>query len=273
MERFQNAERSGGDTSFRGFWRTAAAIAKGLGQAIFTTYSLGARAMLLAPAIALFAILPEMAQHVAEISLGMFNSTDAFRAHAVDPLRMGFGYVKIAGVALSILATARFFAFGAVRAALLVRPAVLARILLGIAMLIVAALPFEWMRSQGLPTAVDVALMLTSSVLQAPLMVYVLAILIEDRSMTLRLAFTEYWPTAILMMLLLGAAFLPAQVLHMMNHHWAIGSPDAAVWALMLFDSLVVGFLAVLIGAGLFVGYRTGASWRGWTIRPESLRR
>ena len=273
MERGHSRAGADGASSAEGIGRKIGGTVRSLGQALFATYRLGGRTMLAAPAIAALAILPEMAQYVAEISLGMFESTDAFRAHSTSSLRMGFGYVKLAGLALAIVATARFWAFGSVRAALLVRPAALVRIVLAVALLIAAELPFKWLRGEGLPVALDMALMLTSLLIQAGLTVYVFSVLIEDRAMTLRRAFTDYWPTAIVMTLLFGAAFLPAQALHMMNHSGAIGSPDAVVWALMLFDSLLVGLMAALIGAALFVGYRTGATWRGWTTPPGQLAR
>ena len=69
-----------------------------------------ARLFWLAPLIPLIAILPEFVQHVWEVNAGMFASKAAFNAHAMDPERWQFGYFKIAGLVLSILAAARFWA-------------------------------------------------------------------------------------------------------------------------------------------------------------------
>ena len=44
--------------------------------------------------------------------------------------------------------------------------------------------------------------------------------------------------------------------LHSQNHYWAMGQSDALIWMLMVFDSLVVGLLAVAWGTAIHHGYR-----------------
>ena len=235
---------------------------RGTGKALYDTYRLGGRTVTAAPLILAIAILPELAQHVVEISLGMFHSLADFRAHAADPLRMGFGYVKVAGFAIAILLTARFWALGSVRAALLVRPASLARLVFAIALTLAASFAFDWLARQ-LPT-MAIAVQIASFLLQAGLTLYVVAVLLDDRGLTLAGAFTDRWPSAVVMTILLIAAFGPAQALHMANHKLVIGQAAPVVWAVMAFDGLFVGLFAALVGSALYVGHRTGASWRGW---------
>lgn len=62
----------------------------------------------LAPLIAALIVVPEFVQHIAEIRIGMFESKEAFTALADDPRRMFWGFLKIAGFLLAILATIRF---------------------------------------------------------------------------------------------------------------------------------------------------------------------
>ena len=38
------------------------------------------------------------------------------------------------------------------------------------------------------------------------------------------------------------------------NHDWAFGAPDALVWALMIFDSIIVGLIATLVGTAIHHG-------------------
>lgn len=97
---------------------------------------------------------------------------------------------------------------------------------------------------------------------------YLVGALLDDRTTSLRRSFGKRLPTALLITLLAALAFVPAQALHMYNHMLALGQPPLIVWALMVFDSLWVGLLTALLGSALFVGYRAGPSWRGWTAQP-----
>jgi len=240
-------------------------------RAALATYRLGGRTLVAAPVIAAVAVVPELAQHLAEIHLGMFASKDAFRAAGDNPLRWAFAYPKVAGFTLAILLTARFWALGSVRSAFLVRPATLGRVLFAFALTLLAEVPFRWARDASGSAMLDGLLTAGSVAVQAGLLVYLVAALLDDRGTTLRSAFTERWPTALLITLLGALAFVPAQALHTANHLAALGQPAVLVWALMTFDGLWVGLMASLIGAALFVAYRAGPTWRGWSTHPGEL--
>jgi hypothetical protein len=242
---------------------------RGTGAAIASSYKLGGRMWLAAPAILGIAVLPELAQHAAEIHLGMFESKEAFRSLENDPLRWTFGYAKVAGFVLAILATARFLALGSVRRALLMRPMNLLRLVFAIGLTMVAELPFNWLKEQSTRPLLDGVFTGASILVQAGLLVYLIGALIEDRTNSLRRSFTQRWPTAILLTLLAAVALLPAQALHMYNHMVVMGQHAGIVWPVMIFDSLWVGLMAALLGSALFVAYRAGPTWRGWTERPQ----
>ena len=238
---------------------------KRFGAAIAETYRLGGRTLVAAPLIVALVVVPEAAQHVAEIKLGMFESREAFRSMADHPTRWAFGYAKVAGVVATMLFTARFWATGSVRKALLMPPNDLPRLVFAIALTFAAGLPFEWAQAQGpgLPMVASVALHVISAIIQAGLVVFVMAALLGDRTVTLRAAFSRRWPTAIVITLLFAIAFVPAQALHMANHALAIGRPEPLVWAVIAFDSLLVGLLSALMGTALYVGFTSGARWPG----------
>ena len=61
------------------------------------------------PAVVALVVVPEFAQHVAEIHIGMFDSAAAAKLAGNDPLRWAFGYAKIAGLVLTFIASARFW--------------------------------------------------------------------------------------------------------------------------------------------------------------------
>lgn len=235
----------------------------GTGRRIVATYRLGARTLVAAPLIAAIAILPELVQHVVEIKLGMFASVDAFRALANDPTRWAFGYVKLAGFWLAILATARFWAVegDAARAVRIGWPAT-GRLALGIALAVGQSLLLSAASGHG--ALLDGVLNTLSLLLQAALFVYLVGALLGDRHATLRWSFTAGWPRALFLTLLLVLTFAPCQLLHMANHKIAIGSPVPVVWGMMLFDGLFVGLFAALVGSAMVVAYRFGPSWRGW---------
>ena len=243
-------------------------LLRGTGCAIVSTYRRGSAMFIAAPAIAAIAVVPELAQHVAEIQLGMFDSRAAFQALANDSLRWTFGYAKVAGLILAMLTTVRYLALGSVRRALLIRPMNLLRLLFAMALTFVVELPFEWLREASASGVLDGALTAVSVVLQAGLVVYVVGALVEDPANSLRSAFAERWPTAVLMTFLAAIAFLPAQALHTGNHLAAMGQHPLLVWCIMMFDSLVVGLIATLVGAALYTAYEAAPTWRGWTRSP-----
>lgn len=242
----------------------------GLWRCLRQGVSLSLRTLLVAPAIAALAVLPEFAQHVAEVKLGMFESREAFRALANDPTRWAFGYVKIAGLVAAMLLTARYWASGSVRAAILIPRRDLGRLAVALALLVGSAEALAWLgRASGQPL-VEHGLTALVWISQLPLMVMVAgALLGEGEGWRTRLL--ERLPTALLMGALAAALCLPLQALHSANHMWAFGQPAAALWALMLFDSLVVGWLATAAGATLWVAYRAGPTWRGWSRDPRAL--
>lgn len=244
---------------------------RGTGWAIVSTFRHGGAMFIMAPFIVAIAVVPELAQHIAEIHLGMFDSPAAFEELAGDSLRWTFGYAKVVGLVLAMLATARFLALGSVRRAILIRPMNLLRLLFALCLILVAELPFRWLREASASPLVDGGLTAGSTVLQAGLLVYVVGALVEDGSNSLRSAFAERWPTAILMTLLASIAFLPAQALHKANHLGAMGQHPSLVWSLMTFDSLLVGLVATLVGAALYTAYEAGPTWRGWTRMPGKL--
>lgn len=244
--------------------------ARRLGGAIAATYREGGRAFVAAPLLVAIVVVPEALQHVAEIRLGMFDSRDAARVLQNDPTRWAFGYAKVAGFLISILLLARYVALGSVRAAMQVRPATLLRVLLAVALTVAAAWPFEQLQARTTSLPADLALGTVSALIQAGLTLYLVGALLDDRTLSLRAAFAERWPTALVLCLLVAAVFIPCQALHSANHLWALGRPDAVVWALMAFDSLWIGLMAALLGAALAVGHRSRLTWKGWGAARET---
>ncbi|GAA4001834.1 hypothetical protein [Sphingomonas humi] len=240
----------------------------GIARAILATYRLGGRMFWVAPAIVAVTVLPELLQHAAEMKLGMFESRQAFRALAMDPTRWFFAYGKIAGLWLGILLTVRFLAKGGWRGMFRMPLADLARIVVagGGTVLVDEALKLA-----GDTVGAAMAFGALSAFLQAGLTLYVVALVAGEEAIDLPGAFWRFLPTSALLVLLMAVAFVPAQALHTGNHLVAMGQPLPVVGLIMLFDSLLVGLMATLIGSAMVVAVRAGPTWRGWTRRPDTL--
>ena len=212
----------------------------------------------LAPLIPLIAILPEFAQHIVEIKLGMFASKAAFGALAMDPTRWAFGYAKIAGLVLAMFAAARYW--GGVRErwwdlrTVAWKPFLIA--LAGNAALAIAMFVVGGRLSTTAKSAFDAL----ATIATLPFLVWLIGPLLGDATMTLRRAYTGGWGRLLLIAMLAAAAFWPASVLHQWDHRWAFGAPLPMVWALMTWDAVLIGLLACWTGAALGAGYRGGSS-------------
>ena len=209
----------------------------------------------LAPLIPLIAVLPEFAQHVWEVNAGMFASKAAFNALAMDAMRWQFGYFKIAGLVLTILAAARFWA--ARRAGQrFFDPHAVAWKAFALALLLnVVVTALTYLIGQAVPGQFKQATDLAFMVLTLPLLPLLVAPLLGIGDFTVRRAYTAGWWIALRSALIVVAWYAPLQWLHGFDHKLALGQSEALVWALMAWDSLVVGLMAGVMGTGLHHGF------------------
>lgn len=207
------------------------------------------------PIVVALVVVPEFAQHVAEIHLGMFDSVAAAKLAGNDPLRWAFGYAKIAGLVLTFIASARFWWCRAHGGHWYdIRRLAWVRLVIGFVLFMAIGSIgelFALIADRKAPVAVSIVF----SLLSLPFLFVMLAGLFGDRATPLKALIAKSWPWLLLLALLLPLLFAPLSWLHGMNHKWALGAPDAMVWALMIFDSLVVGLMASSVGAALFVAY------------------
>ena len=229
---------------------------RGFGEALLATFRDGTRLLWIAPLIALIAGLTEFAQHIAEINLGMFASPAAFKALQNDPLRWNFGYVKIAGLFLTIFAAARYWSLPEKLRhrwwdlrTVAWRPLLIGGALNGL----VTWLIYVLKPALSIPAFETVNIALSLATL--PIMVYMLGGLFGDRKVRLKDVYRTGWPRAAAMALFFLAAIGPAQLIHHFNHTAAMGAPGPAVWTLMAWDALLVALMACLAGTGLAAGY------------------
>jgi len=206
------------------------------------------------PLVVALVVIPEFLQHIAEIHIGMFDSLEYGRTVANDPLRMGFGYVKLTGLALAFIASARFWWCRTHGGRWYdIRQIAWGRLILGFLLFMVVGSGGKLFRMLG--EEPPVAATIIFSLLSLPFLFVMLAGLFGDRALPAKTLVTKSWPWVLLLALLAPLGFAPLAWLHSRNHYWAMGEHDAIVWALMIFDSLVVGLMASSVGAALFVAY------------------
>ena len=207
------------------------------------------------PIVAALVVLPEFAQHVAEIRLGMFDSLAAAKIAGNDPLRWAFGYVKLTGLALTFFAAARFWwcqTHGGRWYDL--RQVGWGRLVVGFLLFMAVGSVGELaepLTGEKAPLAVVIA----ASLLSLPFVFVMLAGLFGDRITPFKALVWRSWPWLLLLALLLPLGFAPLMWWHNKNHLWAMGASDAAVWLLMIFDALVVGLMASSVGTAMFIAY------------------
>lgn len=211
----------------------------------------------LAPIIPAIAVLPEFAQHVVEIRLGMFASHDAFAAFGSAPARLSLGSLKVAGFVFAILLAARFWANRSEGARFWSLAGIgWKQVLLGFFVQVLFSIPglFDFRLPPSGQLALSVVLFLAS----LPGLVLMIGGLLGDRTSGLKDAYRNGWGRALRMALITGPVFAVLQQLHQWNHGFALGKPAAAVWGLMIWDALLVGLIATLVGTGFHHGYRGG---------------
>ena len=209
----------------------------------------------LAPLAPLIAAVPELLQHMTEIRLGMFDSHAAFTALANDPQRWAWGYLKIAGLIVAIFASLRVIANrDAGRANLDLRGIAWGAFFGGLALSLVASVPGYLLQGRISDSSQSI-IGLVVSVLTLPLITYSVAALCGGaRVIGLRQAYRTGWWPALRMGLFLLCTFGLLQLLHRFDHTVAMGRSTAAIWGLMIWDSLVVGTMAAMMGSAMFHG-------------------
>ena len=241
---------------------------KRAGQALVRLYPMGVSLLWKAPLVLALVVVPEFLQHVAEIQLGVFGDKAQRMAAGTSSTRMAFGYAKVAGLVLTFLAAARFWS-ARERSVPWYRLSDIAwgRFALGFLLFgLLPVLPVLFVAQIGKSNADIIGIVITIVLL--PAMFLLLAGLFGDRTTSVRAMWLRSWPWAVLTALLLVLAFMPAQWLHGKNHEWAFGAQPAIVWALMIFDSILVGLLGGLTGTAFYLGY---AAFRDQVTSSEPM--
>ncbi len=238
----------------------------GLGGAIASSYRVAGGLFATALALWIGVALIELLQHAVEWRLGMFTPGDGIQAGTESRIRAGFGLTKVAAVMVCTYLVPRYLyqdrdwqRVGRLDRTFLRGVAVLA----GVAVLDFA-IPAAFARTVELVFAMDpgVAVMWgewLGVVLTIPLMAlspWGIGLIAGDHAMTLRRSVRAMHRRWIWATLLMAACGIPPLVLHIALNDMAVGASPLALGTILLLDSVLVGFMALLVGSSIWTIYR-----------------
>lgn len=225
-------------------------------------YMRSGRYALLCPLLFLVPVVIEMVQHIVEIQAGMYVNRAGVLAAESDPLRLAIGHVKVIALFLTGYWAARFLVFGDDAAAARRIDPVAVRLFVpvmawGLFWLIFMQDGPHIARAIGVGGDPAVPMMLGGfivSLLFEPLLsAWKTAAAAGNPAIdfvrSIQLVGRIYLRAVIVSLL----AMLPLMVAHYALAILAVGSAPTLVWTLMAVDSVLVGYLGVVMVAGSYV--------------------
>lgn len=216
----------------------------------------------------------EFAQHVAEVKIGLYDSIASAEMLESDPLRMGFGYVKVLGLFLIGYWVVRFLGFGDnARAARRLDPAAL-RLFVWVALygLAWAVLQFR-LPHLGLSKAalmpLTIAIVVVSLTLELGLSGWKAAAALGNprigfvRSLTM-IRGSFWWAVGLFLL-----TVMPLMVAHYAAFALALGAGTGRLWTVMALDSLLTAYLGVVLAANCYVVARRMTARHGERLSPD----
>lgn len=236
------------------------------GQAFKSVFGGGVAFVAVCPLLALFPVVFELAQHVIEVRIGMYDSVAAAKAVEHAPVRMAFGLLKVAALVVPTYWVVRFIAFGDRNRALrLEAPAV--RLFAGVFAFQIALAIVQLF---GLPRTgtVQFAAFIGGMVVGITLSGWGVAAALGNGAVGPRASVALMWrqiPWTIAFSL---ATILPLMVPHYALAAIAIIGPRPLMWPVLVIDSLLVGALSVVMIATNYVAVARAAAKAGVSLVP-----
>lgn len=220
-------------------------------------YREGTAFVLACPLLALVPFVAEMAQHVVEVKLGMYQSIAAAKALDADPVRAAFGFIKVLALLLPGYWTMRFIALGRDRAAAgRLDPAALRTfwpyllVSAALSAIGVFAVPRTggWVIAEML-LGVVVGVLFAAWAVAAPTGDANMGPVSSARTMARHLP----WGVAFSLVVT-----LPLMVPHYLFAVLAIMGPKPLLWPILLVDAMLVSWLAAVLVASSYAMARRG---------------
>ncbi|WP_267386907.1 hypothetical protein [Sphingomonas sp. GC_Shp_3] len=224
-------------------------------HALTATYRGSIAFIVACPLLALVPVAFELLQHAVEVRIGLYASPAAARLHEHDAWRMGFGMVKVLALVLPGYWIVRYLAWRDPARAVRADPHALrmfagfVTVQLAVAAIQVFALPANM--------AVTIAGFLVATGIGILMLAWGVAAVLGNAKVGPRASVAimrRHVPWTFVFSL---AAMLPLMVPHYAFAALAILGPKRLLWTVLIADSLLVGWLAVVMQAsGYFAATR-----------------
>ena len=234
--------------------------------------------LLALPLLAAVPFAAELLQHVVEIMLGLYKS--GALTPAAREVRLVFGILKIISIVVIIIVALRFWHFdGDARRALRPDLTTAAGFCVFAALEIVdsavedgiASLVARVVNLDAAPLSVRLAVHLVPTFLWTFLsglwLPWNIALLVDDRRMTLRRSLVSGWGQLSMYLGLICAGVIPLMTLHYIMGYAAVGKAGLIVWLLGTVDAAVVVVLTIAIASSFYAVY-DAAKARDELLKP-----
>lgn len=234
-------------------------------------YRTSGRFSLAFPALIAIPVVVEMVQHIIEIRHGMYIDRAGALAAESDPLRLGWGMVKVLALTGVTYWMARYMAGldrGRVAAIEPLPARLFAAVLLFQAVATALSLwGSNFLRVSGVPDAammpVGIGYMVALLILGVLLEPWKVAAALGDPAIGWSRSIALVAPILPWSFVFTLAMMLPLMALHYAAAILAIGAAPAIVWSVMIADSLLVGYLAAVLAATSVMVARRAAERSG----------
>ena len=241
-------------------------VIKGLGGAIVSSYRVACVLFMTASMLWIAVALLELLQHAVEWHLGMFAVGDGIEAGSEFRIRMGFGLAKVAAVMACTYLVPRYlyqdrdwkrvwrFDKTFLRGAAVVAGIAVLGSAVPVALTWAANLIYVMDAGVAAMWGQGIGLVLTIPFMA--LLPWGVGLIAGDHAMTLRKSVRAMHRRWIWATLLIVACAIPTLVRHVALNEMAVGTSPLVLGTILLLDSVLVGFIALILGSSTWTIYR-----------------
>lgn len=213
------------------------------------------------PLVAAVPFVAELIQHVIEVRIGMFDSYAGADAAGANPVRTGFGYVKVLTLFLIGYPVFRFLASGGDRLAALTVTRMSALLFGAVILFCLASMVLQTAggsllalvaESDGMLIGLGFAGFLMLIVIDTYLAAWKVAAALGNPGVTVAASFRLMHRHVPWSLGFFFAMMLPLMILHYALNIGAIGAAAAPMWAMLAFDSVVAAYLGIVLSATVY---------------------
>jgi hypothetical protein len=233
-----------------------------MGNLIGRAYRDSARIARVLPWLFALPVAMELVQHAIEMRIGMLASTEAMQQLGGHAARMGFGQFKILSLVLVFYWVSRWQAFAGDRSRPLLGDRESARLFVGVVLLGIAIGLVQQFGGTVLApltgdgailVALGFAFFLGAMLLDTCLAVWKVGAALGNPLLTIAASFRVmhghvWWSLGFSIVMM-----MPLMIVHYALNGFAVGRPVGVQWALLAVDSLVVGYLGLVLATTVYL--------------------